>query len=164
MQRRSAAINLVVDLDEEGADEPDHRCSVGEDPDDVGAACELAVQPFDRASSARPGVSSATSATSRPLGRPLHIALSRSLYLASHSAAYRCSPCSCMLPTMTPVGHGCPEGDGVITGDVVDDSTACASNYRSVGGSWWPTSATSTKLARVLHRVVSGVIEAQRAQ
>jgi hypothetical protein len=60
-------------------------------------------------SSARPRVRPATSATSRPFGRPLHIAPSRSLYLASHSTAFaaapnRCSPCSCMLLTMAPGG------------------------------------------------------------
>ena len=40
--------HFVVDLDEERADEADHRCFVGEDPDDVGASFEFAVQTFDR--------------------------------------------------------------------------------------------------------------------
>lgn len=35
-------------LGEDGADEADDRCSVGEDPDDVGAAAHLLVQPFLR--------------------------------------------------------------------------------------------------------------------
>ena len=43
-------------------------------------------------SSARPGVRLATSARSRPFGRPLHLAPSRSLYLASHSAACAAEP------------------------------------------------------------------------
>jgi hypothetical protein len=37
---------LVVLFGEHGADEPDDRVAVGEDPDDVGAAADLSVQPF----------------------------------------------------------------------------------------------------------------------
>ena len=37
---------VVVLLDEDGADEPDRGVAVGEDPDDVGASADLAVQPF----------------------------------------------------------------------------------------------------------------------
>src|SRR4249919_3855028 len=40
--------HLVVDLDEQGADEADHGRLVREDPDDVGAALELAVESLDR--------------------------------------------------------------------------------------------------------------------
>jgi hypothetical protein len=37
---------LVVLLGQDGADQPDQRCPVGEDADDVGAAADLPVQPF----------------------------------------------------------------------------------------------------------------------
>jgi hypothetical protein len=36
-----------VGLDQDGPDEPVDRGRVGEDPDDVGAAFDLPVQPFD---------------------------------------------------------------------------------------------------------------------
>jgi len=39
---------LVVLLGQDGADEADQRVAVGEDPDDVGAAADLAVEAFDR--------------------------------------------------------------------------------------------------------------------
>jgi hypothetical protein len=37
---------FVVLLGQDGADEPDDRAPVGEDPDDVGAPADLAVQPL----------------------------------------------------------------------------------------------------------------------
>src|SRR5918998_6010793 len=37
---------LVVLLSEDGADQADQGVAVGEDPDDVGAATDLTVQPF----------------------------------------------------------------------------------------------------------------------
>ncbi len=37
---------FVVLLGQDGADEPDQGVAVGEDADDVGAAADLAVQPF----------------------------------------------------------------------------------------------------------------------
>ena len=40
--------HFVVDLDEQGADEPDHGDFVGEEPDDVGASLQFAVQAFNR--------------------------------------------------------------------------------------------------------------------
>jgi len=38
---------FVVLLGEDGADEPDQGVAVGEDADDVGAAADLPVEPFD---------------------------------------------------------------------------------------------------------------------
>ncbi len=40
---------LVALLGEHGADQSDDAAAVGEDPDDVGAAADLAVEPFLRA-------------------------------------------------------------------------------------------------------------------
>jgi hypothetical protein len=37
---------FVVLFGEHGADQADHRVAVGEDPDDVGAAAQLLVEPF----------------------------------------------------------------------------------------------------------------------
>ena len=39
---------FVVLLDHEAGGEPDQRAVVGEDPDDVGAAADLAVDPLER--------------------------------------------------------------------------------------------------------------------
>ena len=39
---------LVVGLDREHQNEPDQRCLVGEDPDDVGAPADLAVEALER--------------------------------------------------------------------------------------------------------------------
>jgi hypothetical protein len=39
---------LVVLLDHDAGGEPDERAVVGEDPDDVGVAADLAVEPFER--------------------------------------------------------------------------------------------------------------------
>jgi hypothetical protein len=37
---------FVVLLGQDGTDQPDQRCPVGEDADDIGAAPDLPVQPF----------------------------------------------------------------------------------------------------------------------
>ena len=39
---------FIVLLEEEGADEPDHGGFVREDADDIGAAFDLAIEPFER--------------------------------------------------------------------------------------------------------------------
>ena len=48
---------LVVLFGEHGADETDHGLAVGEDPDNIGAATELFVEPFLRGCSTRSGAS-----------------------------------------------------------------------------------------------------------